>query len=270
MVHPASQVRRLLADQALRPRRDLGQNFLADPNTARRVARLAELSAGDHVAEIGAGLGALTVELAATGARVLAVETDGRLLDALRAAVTGAAVDVVHGDALRLDWGHLLGESAEWSVAANLPYNVAVPIVLRLLDEVPAVTRMLVMVQREVAERLASPPGSKAYGAVSVHVAYWATAEVVGAVPASVFVPRPHVESALVRIVRRPAPAVDPAIVDRQRLLDVVRCGFQQRRKMLRRSLAGVVGEDAFRRAGIDPSRRAEELDVEEWGRLAR
>jgi len=156
-----------------------------------------------------------------------------------------------------------------WVMVANLPYNVAVPVVLRALDEASGVQSMLVMVQREVGERLAAGPGSKAYGAVSVKVAYHATARVVGRVPASVFVPRPAVESVLVRIERRAAVAVDPAVVPAERLFELVRAGFAHRRKMLRQSLAGVVPPEAFTAAGIDPEARAETLGVEDWGRLA-
>jgi 16S rRNA (adenine1518-N6/adenine1519-N6)-dimethyltransferase len=152
---------------------------------------------------------------------------------------------------------------------ANLPYNVATPLVLRALVEVPAVSDLLVMVQREVGERLAAGAGEKAYGAVSVRVAYFARAELAGRVPASVFVPRPRVESVLVRITRLPAPAVDPALVSYERLDAVVRAGFAHRRKMLRRALAGVVEPEAFEAAGVRPDARAEELDVTAWGRLA-
>jgi len=154
-------------------------------------------------------------------------------------------------------------------LVANLPYNLATPLVLRTLVEVPAVERLLVMVQREVGERMAATVGDAAYGSVSVRVAYFARARVEGKVPASVFIPRPRVESVLVRMERRSAPAVDPAEVDYARLAAVVKAGFGQRRKMLRRSLAGVVDPGAFDRAGIRPDARAEELTVEEWGRLA-
>ena len=241
---------------------------MADPNTVRRIARLAEVGAGDRVVEIGAGLGSLTLALAATGASVTAVEIDRYLLPVLREQVEPLGVTVVEGDALRLDWGGLLG-AGPWALVANLPYNVATPLVADLLDGVPAVARMLVMVQREVAERLAAGPGEDAYGAVSVKVAYWAEAAVVGRVPATVFGPRPRVESALVRIVRRRAPAVDPAAVDRSWLFQLVRAGFAQRRKMLRRSLASLVGPEAFEAAGIRPEARAEELGVTDWARLA-
>jgi 16S rRNA (adenine1518-N6/adenine1519-N6)-dimethyltransferase len=264
-----SDVLDLLARHGLRPSRALGQNFVADANTVRRVARLAGVGPGDRVVEIGAGLGSLTLALAETGASVTAVEVDRRLVAVLREVVEPHGVEVVEADALTADWAGLLGEGP-WALVANLPYNVATPLVADLLDGVPAIERMLVMVQREVGERLAAAAGDPAYGAVSVKVAYWAEAEVAGRVPPSVFVPRPKVESALVRIVRRRGgPAVGDD-VERDRLFALVRAGFAQRRKMLRRALAGEVAPGAFACAGIRPEARAEELDVHAWGRLAR
>ncbi len=256
----------LLSDHGLAPRRQLGQNFVADPNTVRRIARLAGVGPGDHVLEIGAGLGSLTLALAETGAEVVAVEVDRGIVPVLREVVADAAnVTVVEADALRADWDALLASAPSWVLVANLPYNVATPLVCDLLDGVPAIARMLVMVQREVAERFCATPRSEAYGAVSVKVAYWATSRVAGTVPASVFVPRPNVESALAEIVRRPAPATD---ADREALFHLVRVAFGQRRKMLRRSLAAEVDPEVFAAAGIDPQRRPEELDVVEWGAL--
>jgi 16S rRNA (adenine1518-N6/adenine1519-N6)-dimethyltransferase len=274
------QVRELLEGHGLSPSRALGQNFVIDDNTVRRVARLSGVGPGDAVIEIGAGLGALTVALVETGAHVTAVEVDRGLVPLLRAQVENRGVRVVEADALSLDWGELLGtapspsgapspQTTSWAMVANLPYNVAVPVVLRALDEASALRSMLVMVQREVGERLAAKPGDKAYGAVSVKVAYHATARVVGRVPASVFVPRPAVESALVRIERLPVVAVDPDTVPAARLFELVRAGFGHRRKMLRQSLAGVVPAEAFTTAGIAPEARAENLSVEDWGRLA-
>jgi 16S rRNA (adenine1518-N6/adenine1519-N6)-dimethyltransferase len=172
-------------------------------------------------------------------------------------------VSVVEADAMRTDWQSLLAGGDRWTLVANLPYNVATPLVCDLLDGVPAIESMLVMVQREVAERLAAPPGNKQYGAVSVKVGFWATARIVGHVPASVFVPRPNVESALVRIDRRQPPAVDPAA-----LFALVRTAFGQRRKMLRRSLAGVVDSAVFDLAGVSPEARPEQLAVDDWVRL--
>jgi 16S rRNA (adenine1518-N6/adenine1519-N6)-dimethyltransferase len=261
------EVLELLDRHGLRPSRALGQNFVADPNTVRRIARLAEVGPGDRVVEIGAGLGSLTLALADTGADVTAVELDRYLVPVLRSVVEPAGVGVVEGDALTLDWSELLAPPPEWVLVANLPYNVAAPVVLDLLEHVSAIVRMRVMVQREVAERLAARAGDDAYGEISVKVAYRASASVVGRVPATVFVPRPKVESSLVRIVRRPEPAVDVAP---DRLFPLVRAGFAHRRKMLRRALAGLVDEGAFAAAGVRPEARAEELDVETWGRLAK
>jgi len=256
----------LLAGHGLHPRKALGQHFVVDPNTVRRIARLAGVGPGDRVVEIGAGLGSLTLALLETGAEVTAVEVDPGLVAVLEEVVAPAGARVVAGDALRLDWDAVLGEGP-WALVANLPYNVASPLVADLLDGVPAITRMLVMVQREVAERLAAGVGDPAYGALSVKVAYWARATLAGRVPASVFLPPPNVASELVTIDRRPQPAVDVAPDE---LFPLVRAGFAGRRKMLRRSLAGRVVPDAFACAGVRPEARAEDLDVVAWGRLAR
>src|SRR5690606_11776474 len=157
-----------LEAHGLAPSRALGQNFVVDPNTVRRIARLAEVGPGTPVVEIGAGLGSLTLALLEVGADVTAVEVDRHLLPALRATVEPAGARVVEGDALALDWSAVLAGHDRWVLVANLPYNVATPLVLDLLTHVPAIERMLVMVQREVGERLAAPPGSKDYGIPSV------------------------------------------------------------------------------------------------------
>jgi 16S rRNA (adenine1518-N6/adenine1519-N6)-dimethyltransferase len=256
----------LMSRHEIRPSQARGQNFVVDPNTVRRVARLADVGPGDRVVEVGAGLGSLTLALADTGAAVTAIEVDRRLLAALREVVAARDVRVVEGDAMRLDWNQLLGGD-EWVLAANLPYNIATPLLATLLDDVPAIRRFTVMVQREVAERLAASPGSPAYGAVSVKVAYWATAEVVARVPPTVFWPQPKVESAVVVIRRRPSDSL--LDVDRDWLFRVVGVGFGQRRKMLRRSLASLVTASAFAAAGVSPQARPEDLDVEAWARLA-
>jgi 16S rRNA (adenine1518-N6/adenine1519-N6)-dimethyltransferase len=220
------------------------------------------------VVEIGPGLGSLTTALAATGASVTAVELDRRLAEVLRAEAAPTGVRIVEGDALRLDWAGVLGPG-RWVLVANLPYNVATPLVITLLESVPAIGRMLVMVQKEVGERMAAAAGDAAYGAVSAKIAYWAEAEVAGRVPPTVFIPRPKVDSALVAIRRRAAPAVDPTVVDYERLCSVIGAGFGQRRKMLRRSLAGVVDPVAFDAARVAPTARAEDLSIQDWGRLA-
>jgi 16S rRNA (adenine1518-N6/adenine1519-N6)-dimethyltransferase len=265
-----SDVQRMLAVHGVRPTKALGQNFVADPNTVARIARLAEVRPGATVVEVGAGLGSLTLALAEAGAQVVAVEVDRRLAAALRDVVAGLAVEVVEADALRLSWPELLaGRPEPIDLVANLPYRVATPVMLRVLEEAPAIGRCLVMVQREVGERWVAGPGNPAYGAVSVKVAYWARASVVGRVPATVFVPRPKVDSVLVRLVRRERPAVNPAVVPYPRLVSVLQAGFAHRRQMLRRALSGMVDPQDFDRAGVDPKARAETLDVAAWGRLA-
>lgn len=260
-----TQAAALLEAHGLEPSRALGQNFVVDPNTVRRIARLAEVGPGDHVVEIGAGLGSLTLALADTGASVTAVEIDRHVLPVLRTVVADHDVTVVEGDALEIDWGPVLAAAPSWTLVANLPYNVATPLVLDLLDEVPAITRMLVMVQREAGERLAADVGDPAYGIPSVKVRYWAEARLAGKVGPDVFLPRPKVDSALVAIERRSAPAVE---VDAERMFTLVRAGFGQRRKMLRRSLSGLVDPSAFVAAEVRPEARAEELDVAAWARL--
>ncbi len=266
MTHTPTELRALLDGAGLAPSRALGQNFVADPGTVRRIARLAGVGAGDHVVEVGAGLGSLTLALAETGAAVTAIETDRHLLPVLEAVLARTDVALIGADALTLDWTATLASAPSWVLVANLPYNIATPLVLDLLDGVPAIERLLVMVQREAGERLVAGPGDQAYGIPSVKVAYHATGRVVGSVAASVFVPRPRVESVLVELRRRDAPAVsaDPVV-----LFGLVRQAFGQRRKMLRRSLADVVDAAAFDRAGIDPTERPETLGVAAWGRLA-
>ncbi len=254
----------LLERNDLRPSRALGQNFVVDPNTVRRIARLAEVGPGDKVVEVGAGLGSLTLALAETGASVVAVEADRHLVPVLRTVVEGAGVEVVHADAMRLDWPGLLGDE-RWVLVANLPYNIATPLVLDLLEQAPMIASMLVMVQREVAERIAAAAGSSARAAVSVKAEYWASRAVVGRVPATVFVPRPNVESALVQVIRRAPPDVD-----RASLFSLVDTGFGQRRKMLRRSLSGVIDVACFPAAGVAPEQRPEELTLEQWVKLSR
>lgn len=266
-----TDVRALLAEHGLRPSRALGQNFLADPNTARRIARIASVGPGDRVLEIGPGLGSLTLALAETGADVLALELDRRLVPVLERVVADAPrVTVETGDARSFDLGSRLG-GQRWDCVSNLPYNVAAPVLLRLLTDVPQITRFVVMVQREVGERLAATPGSRAYGAPSVRVAYHASARLCGAVPASVFVPRPKVESVLVCLERRPAPAVE--VSSPASMFELVHAGFAQRRKMLRRSLRPVLGDRAdavLVSAGIDPRARAEAIDLDGWAAITR
>lgn len=266
MTHSRPHLVDLLERHGLSPSRALGQNFVVDPNTVRRIVRLAGVGDGDRVVEIGPGLGSLTLALAEAGASVVAVEVDRHLVPVLAEVVAGADVEVIHGDAMVVDLGALVGEGPA-TLVANLPYNVSVPLVLRVLEEFVAVRSLLVMVQREVGERLVAPPRSEAYGAVSAKVAYFAHGAVVGKVPASVFVPRPKVESVLVRLDRHEVPAFAQHL-NRDRLFDLIRRSFAQRRKMLRSNLKGLLDDAAFARAGVAPTRRAEELTLAEFAGL--
>ena len=181
------EIARLLREHRLQPSKALGQNFVADPNTTERIARLSRVGAGDRVLEIGAGFGSLTVALAATGATVTALEVDRGIVPVLRRIVEPLGVEVVEADAMSCDWTQLLASSQRWVLVANLPYNVATPLVLELLQGVPAISRMLVMVQREAGERLAAAPGSTAFGAVSLRVGYFATGDGGGTRPRRCF-----------------------------------------------------------------------------------
>ena len=261
-----TEARGLLDRFGIRPKRSLGQNFVVEPNTVRRIAELAGVGLGDRVVEVGPGLGALTLALLETGAEVTAVEIDNVLVDVLEeVAGDHGSLRIVHADAMGVDWESLLG-AGPWTLVANLPYNVSVPLVCDLLDDVPAIVRLVVMVQLEVADRLVASPGDDAYGLPSVKVAYHAEARKVGRVPPSVFLPRPRVDSALVDVVRRPEPlvAADPDVLFR-----LVRAGFAHRRKMLRGALRGIVDEAGLVAAGVDPTLRAEDLDLAQWAAIA-
>ncbi len=269
MTHGRREIIRLLESVGATPSRALGQNFVVDPNTVRRIVELAGVAPGDRVVEIGAGLGSLTLALAEAGASVTAIESDRRLVEALRAVVAGRSaagrsVTVVHDDATTMRWRDALGGVGGWNLVANLPYNIAAGLVVDTLDAVPEVERLLVMVQAEVGERLAAPLGTRACGITTAKVAFHARADVVGRVSAAVFHPRPRVDSVLVRIVRRPSPEVD-----KERFAAIVESGFGQRRKMIRSSLAGHLSTAEVVRRGVDPTARAEALTLDEWCRLA-
>ena len=253
----------LMERHGLEPHRTLGQNYVVDANTIRRIVRLADVSVGEHVLEIGSGLGSLTLGLLAAGAVVTAVEIDQRVVAAFTD-VTGGRATLVVGDAMELDLEAVTETGS--LVVANLPYNVATPLVLRVLDEVPSVQRLLVMVQREVGERWAAGAGDSQRGIPSVRVEWWATARVVGSVSAEVFHPRPKVASVLVEITRR----IDVPDVPLSSFIRLVRTAFGQRRKMLRRSLDGVVSADAFTAANVDSSARPEVLTLHDWVNLTR
>ncbi len=267
----AGAIRDLAARHGVRPSKSLGQNFLTDPNLARAIASDAGVGPGDHVVEVGAGFGSLTVALAATGAQVTAVEFDRTLIPALEEVTAGIRnISLLQGDAMKLDWAELTGEG-EWTLCANLPYNIATPLVLDILAGVPAITRFVVMVQREAGERLAAQAGEERYGAVSVRVAYAATARLIRAVPATVFWPRPTVESVVVRLDRLAEP---PVAIDRTRLWRVIDVAFAERRKTMRNALRrlGLDLETADRvlaDSGVGSSQRPEELALAAFARIA-
>ncbi|MEX2293585.1 MAG: 16S rRNA (adenine(1518)-N(6)/adenine(1519)-N(6))-dimethyltransferase RsmA [Acidimicrobiales bacterium] len=269
MTHSPTAIRNLLAEHGLEPSRALGQNFVADANTVRRIARLARVGPGDRVLEIGAGLGSLTLALLEAGADVTAIEVDRHLVPILREVAEPAGATVVQMDAMTADWDNLLGpvdDERPWTLVANLPYNIATPLVLDLLEGVPQIARMLVMVQLEVGERLAAGPGDRAHGIPPVKAAWWADVRIVGKVPPTVFIPAPRVDSALVEIERH-APVGDDG--ERSRVFALVETGYNQRRKMLRRSLMAAVPPEAFGPAAVRPEARAEELSLADWRRLA-
>ena len=256
----------MLDEYGIRPSRALGQNFVADPNTVERIVRIAGVAPGSQVVEIGAGLGSLTIALAAAGASVVAIELDRRLAEALPRTTEGLEVEVVQADAMTISWAEVLVGRGPWVMVANLPYNIATPVVLRALAEAPSVERFTLMVQREVGERWVAGVGDDAYGAVSVKMAWWSTAKLAGAVPRGVFVPQPRVDSVLVSLERRAA----PEDVGRAEVFGLIEAGFATRRKMLRRTLSALAGEAAFEAAGVAPTDRAEDLSLDDWVRLAK
>ncbi len=271
LLGPAA-IRELAQQLDLRPTKTLGQNFLHDANTIRRIVRTAGLRPDDVVLEVGPGLGSLTLGLLPAADRVVAVEIDPRLADLLPLTVTerrpdlAGRLDVVTADALRLT--ELPGPPAT-ALVANLPYNVAVPVLLHLLDLLPTLDRALILVQAEVAERLAALPGGKAYGVPSVKAAWYGEVRRAGNVGRRVFWPEPNVDSGLVSLVRRPPPPGD-----RQATFAVVDAAFGMRRKSLRAALARWAGSPAaaevrLRAAGIDPATRGEQLSVTDFARLA-
>jgi 16S rRNA (adenine1518-N6/adenine1519-N6)-dimethyltransferase len=268
----AADVRALADSLHLRPTKTLGQNFVIDPNTVRRLVRTAGVGVDDVVVEVGPGLGSLTLGLLEVVERVVAVEVDAGLAAALPGTVASRLPEradrlaVVLQDALTLV--DVPGPPPT-AFVANLPYNVAVPVLLRLLERLPTLRTGLVMVQAEVADRLVAPPGSRTYGVPSVKAAWYADVRRAGAVGRTVFWPAPHVDSGLVAFSRR-----DPPPGDRLATFAAVDAAFAQRRKTLRAALAGWAGsaaaaEQRLRAAGIDPGARGEVLGVEDFARLA-
>jgi 16S rRNA (adenine1518-N6/adenine1519-N6)-dimethyltransferase len=269
----AAEVRRIAQELGVRPTKRLGQNFVHDANTVRRIVLAADLSNTDTVLEVGPGLGSLTLGLLPACAGVTAVEIDPVLAARLpvtvreRAPELAGRLTVIEADALKIGRADV---SEPTALVANLPYNVAVPVVLHLLAELASLRTGLVMVQAEVADRMAAPPGSRTYGVPSVKAAWYAEVRKVAMVPRSVFWPVPNVDSALVHLARREPPST----VDRTAVFRLVDAAFAQRRKTLRAALAGWAGTsgragELLRAAGIDPAARGEQLTVREFARIA-
>ncbi|SDH20044.1 16S rRNA (adenine1518-N6/adenine1519-N6)-dimethyltransferase [Sinosporangium album] len=276
MLGPA-EIRNLAQKLDLRPTKRLGQNFVIDAGTVRRIVRVAEVTPHDTVIEIGPGLGSLTLALLPEVQRVIAVEIDPVLAAQLPETVAHHAgpyaerLTVIHDDALRIASADLPAEAQPTALVANLPYNVSVPVVLHLLDVLPSLQRGLVMVQSEVADRLAAGPGSKVYGVPSAKAAWYADVRRAGPVGRTVFWPVPNVDSGLVSLVRREPPAT---AASRNEVFAVVDAAFAQRRKTLRAALATwagspVLAEEALRKAGVDPGARGEQLAIEDFARIA-
>jgi 16S rRNA (adenine1518-N6/adenine1519-N6)-dimethyltransferase len=271
-----AEIRALAAELDIRPTKKLGQNFVHDANTVRRIVAAANLRPDDVVLEVGPGLGSLTLALLPACRAVLAVEIDPILAGRLPVTVSDRApgladrLHVLPADALRLRAEDLAGLPGPTALVANLPYNVAVPVVLHLLSELPALATGLVMVQAEVADRLAAPPGSRTYGVPSIKGAWYAQMRRAGSVSRSVFWPVPGVDSALVAFTRRPAPST----VVRELVFSLVDAAFAQRRKTLRAALAGWAGsptaaQELLEAAGLSSTARGEALSVEDFARLA-
>ncbi|GIH72301.1 ribosomal RNA small subunit methyltransferase A [Sphaerimonospora thailandensis] len=269
------EVRALAEKLNIRPTKKLGQNFVIDGGTVRRIVRVAEVTREDVAIEVGPGLGSLTLALLPEVAKVVAVEIDPTLAAQLPITVAGMASEhadrltVVHADALRVGVADL--GAAPTVLVANLPYNVSVPVVLHLLEVLPSLRRGLVMVQAEVADRLAARPGSKIYGVPSVKAAWYADVRRAGPVGRNVFWPAPNVDSGLVSLVRRDPPKTSAT---REEVFKVIDAAFAQRRKTLRAALASWAGtpaaaEEALVEAGVDPSARGEQLGVEDFARIA-
>jgi 16S rRNA (adenine1518-N6/adenine1519-N6)-dimethyltransferase len=270
-----ADIRELAAALGVRPTKQRGQNFVIDANTVRRIVRTAEVEPDDVVVEVGPGLGSLTLALLEAADRVVAVEIDDVLAAALPATIAARMPEraprfsLVHEDAMHVQE---LPGPAPTALVANLPYNVAVPVLLHMLERFPTIERTLVMVQSEVADRLAARPGNKVYGVPSVKANWYTDVKRAGAIGRNVFWPAPNVDSGLVSLVRRAEPV--PTTASRQEVFAVVDAAFAQRRKTLRAALAGWAGspaaaEAALVAAGVSPQARGESLTVEEFARIA-
>ena len=270
MVVGKSDLKDMMEKHDLRPSKSLGQNFVVDPNTILKIIRAANIEKGEQILEIGPGLGSLTSQLSATS-KVVAIELDRYLVPALEEVLDHFGkrenVEIVQEDAMKIDWQEFFAQrQGVWKMVANLPYNIATPLLVTLLENAPEIQAIYVMVQLEVGERFAASPKSKAYGIPSVKAQYWAETKVLGKVSPNVFLPVPKVDSAILQIIRKPSPSE----VNYANFSRLIQTAFQHRRKMIRKSLNTLVPLANFSIAEVSPQARPEELSVTDWVKLAK
>ena len=270
MVVGKSDLKDMMEKHDLRPSKSLGQNFVVDPNTILKIIRAANIEKGEQILEIGPGLGSLTSQLSATS-KVVAIELDRYLVPALEEVLDHFGkrenVEIVQEDAMKIDWQEFFAQrQGVWKMVANLPYNIATPLLVTLLENAPEIQAIYVMVQLEVGERFAASPKSKAYGIPSVKAQYWADTKVLGKVSPNVFLPVPKVDSAILQIIRKPSPPE----VNYANFSRLIQTAFQHRRKMIRKSLNTLVPLANFSIAEVSPQARPEELSVTDWVKLAK
>ena len=270
MVVGKSDLKDMMEKHDLRPSKSLGQNFVVDPNTILKIIRAANIEKGEQILEIGPGLGSLTSQLSATS-KVVAIELDRYLVPALEEVLDHFGkrenVEIVQEDAMKIDWQEFFAQrQGVWKMVANLPYNIATPLLVTLLENAPEIQAIYVMVQLEVGERFAASPRSKAYGIPSVKAQYWAETKVLGKVSPNVFLPVPKVDSAILQIIRKSSPPE----VNYANFSRLIQTAFQHRRKMIRKSLNTLVPLANFSIAEVSPEARPEELSVTDWVKLAK
>ena len=266
-----TEVKNLLLKYEIHPKKSLGQNFVVEPNTIRQIIKLADLDPEDFVLEVGSGLGSLTLALLESCKHVTAIEVDDVLVNILKETTGNQAENklrIIHADVMKLDLQQVLEQkNSQWNLVANLPYNIAVPVICDFLESTSLISKMTVMVQREVAERMVAKVGEKAYGLPSVKIEYFAEAKIIADIPPTVFLPKPRVESSIVQIVRRKNTMISE---NYEVLFSLIKSAFRHRRKMLRSSLKGILSTDDFALTEIDPTKRAENLALKEWELLAK
>ncbi len=270
MVVGKSDLKDMMEKHDLRPSKSLGQNFVVDPNTILKIIRAANIEKGEQILEIGPGLGSLTSQLSVTS-KVVAIELDRYLIPALEEVLNHFGkrenVEIVQEDAMKIDWQEFFTQrQGVWKMVANLPYNIATPLLVTLLENAPEIQAIYAMVQLEVGERFAASPRSKAYGIPSVKAQYWAETKVLGKVSPNVFLPVPKVDSAILQIIRKSSPPE----VNYANFSRLIQTAFQHRRKMIRKSLNTLVPLANFSIAELSPQARPEELSVTDWVKLAK